>query len=379
MKKVLHIAAYYPPSIGGIEQVAFDVVHALAGEYEQIVLCFNHEKGNAETIEDGVRVIRVKAQLKVSSQSIAFGFKKTLKKLLYSFQPDFIHFHFPNPYITHCLLKQKFTARLFVHYHSDIVKQKILGKFFVGQTKRLLRRVDKIIATSPNYIEGSPYLRLYRDNCTVIPNAVNERRLTVASAAEAICGEIRNAYRDKIICLFVGRHVPYKGLKYLIQAVELSNKNIVFLIAGTGKLTDSLKKQAKGNPNIRFIGKLNPEQLTGHYLACDIFTFPSITRNEAFGLALAEAMWFSKPTVTFTIPGSGVNYVSLNGVTGIECPNGDSAALADAVNKLAVDSVLRAELGANARNRTEGNFLFNGFKENIKDLYHGGKRDENSD
>ena len=45
-----------------------------------------------------------------------------------------------------------------------------------------------------------------------------------------------------------------------------------------------------------------------------IFCFPSITRNEAFGIALAEAMYCGKPAVTFTIEGSGVNFVSLDGV-----------------------------------------------------------------
>ena len=58
-------------------------------------------------------------------------------------------------------------------------------------------------------------------------------------------------------------------------------------------------------------------------MACDVFCFPSVTKNEAFGIALAEGMYFGKPAVTFTIPGSGVNYVNLDGVTGIECKNAD--------------------------------------------------------
>ena len=39
-------------------------------------------------------------------------------------------------------------------------------------------------------------------------------------------------------------------------------------------------------------------------------------------------MYCGTPAVTFTIPGSGVNWVSLNGETGIEVPNGDDKAFA---------------------------------------------------
>lgn len=49
-----------------------------------------------------------------------------------------------------------------------------------------------------------------------------------------------------------------------------------------------------------------------------MFAFPSVTKNEAFGVALAEAMYCYTPAVTFTIEGSGVNWVNLNGITGIE-------------------------------------------------------------
>lgn len=56
--------------------------------------------------------------------------------------------------------------------------------------------------------------------------------------------------------------------------------------------------------------------------AMDIFCFPSITKNEAFGLALAEGMYYSKPAITFTIDGSGVNFVSLNGILELKCQTG---------------------------------------------------------
>ena len=82
-------------------------------------------------------------------------------------------------------------------------------------------------------------------------------------------------------------------------------------------------------------------------------------------------MYFGHPAVTFTIEGSGVNYVSLNGVTGIECPNGDSSAYAEALKKLSADANLRAQYGEAARDRVMKNFTFATFKNNIKSLVAG--------
>ena len=77
---------------------------------------------------------------------------------------------------------------------------------------------------------------------------------------------------------------------------------------------------------------------------------------------MAEAMYYGKPTVTFTIPGSGVNYLSLNGVTGIECPNADAKAFAEAIMTLDSNPELRNQYGLAAKERIIKEFSFNVFK-----------------
>ena len=86
------------------------------------------------------------------------------------------------------------------------------------------------------------------------------------------------------------------------------------------------------------------------------------------GLFFAEGMYFGKPAVTFTIPGSGVNYVNLKDVTGLECPNSDSMAYADALEKLASDPELREKLGKAGRERVLENFTYDIFRENILEM-----------
>ena len=82
---------------------------------------------------------------------------------------------------------------------------------------------------------------------------------------------------------------------------------------------------------------------------------------------MAEGMYFAHPAVTFTIPGSGVNYVNLDGVTGIECPNSDYKAYADALRRLCNDE-LREAYGRAARQRVLENFTSQQFYGNIRKL-----------
>lgn len=376
MKKVLHISKYYFPFRGGTEQIAQDCVSALkniendaggsAEIYEQKIICFNHEPGDKADIVDGVEVIRTGCFAKVSSQSLSFSFGRLLKEMMKEFEPDIIIFHYPNPFVASYLLKYlKKSTKLVIYWHLDIVKQIILRNFFKPQNRKLIKRADKIIATSPNYIIGSPWLKQVKDKCVVVPNCINVKRLEMSPEAEAIKQKIKEENHGKIICLAVGRHTEYKGFKYLIQVSKYLDDRFRIYITGKGELTEELKKEAAGDEKIRFLGLVRDDELKAYLSAMDIFCFSSITKNEAFGLALAEAMYFEKPAVTFTIPGSGVNYVSLNGVTGIEVANKDVKAYAEAMIKLADDEELRARYGKEAKKRVVENFLDSSFAENI--------------
>ena len=367
--RVLQISNYYYPHIGGIEQVARNCSNALR-RHEVKVFCFNHEKKNSIDNVDGVEIIRSGSFIKVDSQSLSFSYGKMLRKTVREFNPDCIIFHFPNPFAAHYLLKilkKNPEIKLIVYWHLDITKQKILGKLFNGQTKALLKSAERVIATSPNYLEGSKYLSRYKDKCVIIPNCVSAER-AFCSGCAAECAEIRKEYEGKIICFALGRHIPYKGMEYLVRASKLLDDRFVVLIGGQGDLTQSLKDLAKDDGKVRFLGRLEEKYVNAYIQSCDIFCFPSITKNEAFGIALAEAMSFGKPSVTFTIHGSGVNYVSLNGVTGIEVENRNVEKYAQAIIALAENVDLREQYGKAAKLRVKELFTNERFDENIKKL-----------
>ena len=244
----------------------------------------------------------------------------------------------------------------------------MLGKFFTRQSRWLLHRAVKVVATSPNYIEGSAQLKSVREKCVVIPCCANEARISVDDEIRTRAEELRREYAGKTLLFAVGRHVPYKGMEYLVRASRFLDDKYAVCIGGSGPLTPELKQLAEGDAKVHFLGRVSDLDLKAYLCACDIFCFPSVTKNEAFGIALAEAMSFAKPAVTFTIEGSGVNYVSLDKVTGIECPNGDVEAYAAAIRTLAEDEELRRRYGIAARERVQALFTQEKFAEHVHRL-----------
>ena len=368
--KILQISNYYYPHIGGIEQVARDISCAVKGEGkdEIKVFCFNHVKNDTFETVDGVEIVKAGTFKKIASQSLSFSYGKLLEATFSDFKPDVVVFHYPNPFGARYLLKilQHYPdCKLVLYWHLDITKQKILRLLFKKQNIKLLEKAHKIIATSPFYVMGSSYLSKYKEKCVAIPCCVAKDRVSLNEYSLKRASDIKESANGKTICFACGRHVPYKGIEYLVRASKLLSDDYIIYIAGQGPLTDSLKKLASDDQKVIFIGKVSNEELKAYYVASDIFCFPSITKNEAFGISLAEGMNFGKPAVTFTIPESGVNFVSIGGLTGIEVENSNYVQYAKAIEKLANDKNLRESYGKRAKERVEELFTEEKFKQSI--------------
>jgi rhamnosyl/mannosyltransferase len=265
------------------------------------------------------------------------------------------------------VLDKRKDIKLIVHYHLDITKQKILRHLFTNQTKKLLDRAIKVIATSPNYVEGSYFLTLVKDKVKVIPNTFNEKLLHPSRNVLNLVDEIKEKYKDKHLVFFVGRHVSYKGLIYLIKATKFLSDDYRIVIAGYGPLTYELSQNT--NPIIEFIGSIDDDMKLAYLTACDCFAFPSISKNEAFGIALLEAMVAKKPSVTFRVNGSGISYVCPKGVCGLEARLYDFRELASNITKICEDNELSEMLGSNAYNRALRLFSIDNFNNLLLMLY----------
>lgn len=364
--RILHISKYYYPYVGGVENVCKYIADNSVG-HEVAVVCFNEGHLNSVGEVDGIKVYRVGALVTIARQAISMSYFTVLRKVIRRFKPDIIHFHWANPYPAAVLLAViPKNVKLIIHWHMDIIKQRKIYRFIKPIETRLLKRADLVVVTSPQYREESVPLQPFKEKVRVVPNGIDESALKLPSGKKI--DAIQRRYNKKKIVFFVGRHILYKGLDYLIRAEKFVKSDCVFVIAGDGPLTQQLTASCLSK-RVFFVGRLSDEMLNRYYYASAVFAFPSITKNEAFGMALAEAMYCHTPAVTFTIPGSGVNWVNLDGVTGIEAPNGDVEAFAKAIDRLLTDETLANNYAEAAHQRVAELFTVGKMMEEMEKNY----------
>ncbi|MEJ2793797.1 glycosyltransferase [Iodobacter sp. LRB] len=349
--KIIHLGKFYPPEYGGIETVTFDLVEGLNNQgVKTDVLCSNKgTETKVDLINSGYQVIRAGTLAVINSTSISLKLISELNKCIHQY--DAIHIHLPNPMANLAIWLIRPDCKVYLHWHSDIVKQKHMLKLYAPWLRWLIKRADGIVATSQQYADSSKWLSPNMEKVSIIPIGVADRIKNISSA---LVHKIRSEHKNKKIVLSIGRSAAYKGISYLIEACKYTNDDIVVLIGGPGVETFSdLIKKLGLEYKIKILGTIADQQLASYYAACDIFCLPSVYRSEAYGIVQVEAMSFSKPVVSCDISGSGVSWVNEHEKSGLLVPPSDPVALANAINKLCGDDVLRNKMALYARHRFE--------------------------
>lgn len=367
--RILHISKYYYPYIGGIENTCKYLVDAFSKDNDVAVVCFNEGRHNTVDVIDGIKVYRVGSFINISRQALAFSYARILRKAINDFNPDIIHFHWANPYPAAVLLLMiPKKIKLVIHWHMDIINQSKIYPMIKPIETALLNRANRVIVTSPNYKNYSRPLQPYKEKIDIVQSAIDGELFKLKDSDREKIDNIKKRYNNKDIIFFVGRHIQYKGLSYLIESEKMIKSDCAIVIAGAGPLTDSLRQSCLSS-RVYFIGKITDDDLRCHLYASKVFAFPSITKNEAFGLSLVQAMYCATPAVTFSIEGSGVNWVSINNETCLEVPNKDTYAYANAIDTLLNDNDLYLKLSEAGVKRAKQNFLLKNEIEACKKCY----------
>ena len=349
-KTILHISKYYHPYIGGIETLVKSMAEGLT-EYRNIVICFATDGKDTVDIINGVTVYRVTVNFSIMSQDVAIGYYRTLKKLIAEYKPQYAHVHCPNPYVYPLVLKAIHPdTKLILHWHSDILSKGIVYRLVKPFESAILKRADLIVTTSPNYIHPSSPIYQYKGKTSVVQSGIVLDNFNLKDGDERRITEIKTQYGNKPIVFLFGRHIPYKGIDWLMKIEKQVKSDCQFIIAGSGPLTKELMKKNTSS-RITFTGKLSTDDLRCYIHAADIFSFTSNTKAEALGLALAEAMYCRCTPIVFHLEGSGVNWVSIKDQTGLEIPLGDISGYAKAIDNLLNNHSLRERLAEAAHQR----------------------------
>jgi len=201
MTKVLHFyKTYYPDTMGGVEQVIFQLAEGgFAYGIESDVLTLT-SRGRVRRERIGSHhVHRSNLDLHVASTGFSLSAFRDFTEL--AKQADIVHYHFPWPYMDMLHFATRLDKPAVVSYHSDIVKQKFLLKLYQPLMHKFLGSVDRIVAASPNYVASSPVLQRHLSKVSVIPYGLDEATYPVPSAESWILAQTFGSER---FFLFVG-------------------------------------------------------------------------------------------------------------------------------------------------------------------------------
>lgn len=365
--RVLHFYRTYSQSYGGIEQVIYQLcIGAQAHGIEAEVLTLSRDAAQTEVVIDGHRVYRAKLDFEIASTGFSWSVFKKFREL--AAEADIIHYHFPWPFmdVVHFATDLKRMGKpTVVTHHSDVVRQKLLFQFYRPLMHRFLDSVDRIVASSPNYLATSPVLDRFRDKVIVIPFGLNKAGYPTPSVGRL--AQWKQRVGDKFF-LFVGVLRYYKGLHILLDAARNSDYPIV--IVGAGPIESELREHARRNQlhNVIFLGALPDEDKVALLTLCHAMIFPSHLRSEAFGISLLEGSMYGKPMISSEI-GTGTSFINIDGETGRVVPPSDPAAFRQAMDFLWNNPAEAAAMGHKAAARYEALFTAERMADSYVQLY----------
>lgn len=362
--KILQVNKMYSPDIGGVETVCQQYSEFYAENHEVTVLCVhkNFKLIGNTTIINNVKVIRCSSLGMFFSMPVSLTF--LFNFFLQFIKCDIVFIHLPFPLADVSLLFTQFIKRkVYLVWHSDIVKQGFLKKLLSPILNRSIKKADKILVTSPRMLDFSDSLQDAITKCIVIPLSIDTSKIRqMVQDDRDLFSDFDWFNEDKPIDgLFFGRLCYYKGIDVLLDML-LQSKIVGFnpriVIAGRGEYTDVVENFILKHKlsNIHFINRFLTEKEKYSLInKSKCFLFPSVEVSEAFGITQLEAMCLGVPVINTSLA-SGVPWVSLNGLTGMTVTPKDSKQLLEALITLLNDQQMLKTYSANAIERVNLEF-----------------------
>ena len=292
---------------GGVEIVVKELCTRMA-QNGCDVTCYNragHHVSGAEydgvnkTEYDGIRQKVVPTIEKKGLAAVSSSFFAALYSAFGKY--DVVHIHAEGPAFF-CWLPKLFGKRVVITIHGlDWAREKWksgFGSKFIRQgEKNAVKYADEIIVLSKGVQD---YFReTYGRETHFIPNGVNRPEIREAKLITNKFGLEKDSY-----ILFLGRLVPEKGIRYLVEAFKNIKTDKKLAIAGGSSDTESfmkeLKDMAKDDNRIIFTGFVQGQMLDELYSNAYIYILPSDL--EGMPLSLLEAMSYGNCCLVSDIP-----------------------------------------------------------------------------
>lgn len=330
MKKILMVVSEAPPIQSGIARVADKLSTGLRCQGFQVDIL---SRPDIPRIEFG--------EIRLSSMP----FKLNLLRERLS-EYDLIHLHGPVPTFSDIFLLAglrglgRSKPYLVYTHHAPVeltspVLRPILSIYNHLQ-ERWSNLADHIVASTPSYGQRlSRYVPA--EKLSVIPWGVD---------FEKFYAPVEKSRPFTV--LYLGQIRPYKGLPVLLHAAN-QMPDTQFWVIGDGHYAETCRQLATqlALTNTTFWGRLSDEEMLALIKSCQVIVLPSVTRSEAFGIALLEGMAAGLVPVASHLPG----VVDLIGNEGFTFPPGNANALRQILIRLRDDPPLRIHLAQLAQDK----------------------------
>ena len=294
-----------PSREGGVEIVVEELASRMVGRGHKVT-CYNrkghHVSGKEFDVENlkeykGIQLKNVFTINKKGLAAMTASVSGAVKAAFGSF--DVVHFHAEGP-CAMLWLPKLFGKRCIATIHGLDHQRAKWGRFakwyiMLGE-KCAVKYADEIIVLSEavkNYFK-----KVYNRETRFIPNGVSRPDIHIPELILEQFGLRKDGY-----ILFLGRIVPEKGLRYLVNAYKKVKTDKKLVIAGgssdTEEFLKELKDLAKDDKRIVFTGFVQGQLLDELYSNAYIYTLPSDL--EGMPLSLLEAMSYGNCCLTSDI------------------------------------------------------------------------------
>ena len=286
---------------GGIEIVVKELATRMAAKGHKVTVYDRHtrhvsgEKIEKRTEYEGVRIKEVLTIDKKGLAAMTSSFFAALRAAWGKY--DVVHIHAEGP-AAMCWLPKLHGKKVVVTVHGlDWARAKWGGfatKYIKFGEKQAVKHADEIIVLSRGVQEY--FSKTYGRETVFIPNGVSQPEIREADEIRKQWGLEKDSY-----VLFLGRIVPEKGLRYLVEAWKGIKTNKKLVIAGgssdTEEFMDELKEMA--GENVIFTGFQQGKVLEELYSNAYVYVLPSDL--EGMPLSLLEAMSYGNCCVVSDI------------------------------------------------------------------------------
>lgn len=238
-----------------------------------------------------------------------------------------------------------------VNSNSDNKLLKFITNIIAKRNIKLYRNCF-VLAKTPYVISKLKKFKV--DNVKLLPVGLDEDLLNkncLLMDKNILREKYNLSSKDKII-LFIGRLDEEKNPLEAINIIKSLNKNFKLILVGKGKLKEQLISKIndlKLQDRVIYIESIPNKDIWELYHLSDYFI--NLNRNEIFGMAILESMYYRCCTIAIEAPGP--NYIIENGVSGFIVNNEN-----DITELLENNEIHSEKIGINSNKTISENFMW---------------------